>query len=112
MPLLVTYTNPDDQAAGLKALESAAIPYEVRQADADGMDVIEVHVAEERFDQACDIIEHHEETLARERLESRKAACPSCGAELVPCNDVDFSGSITGISYILKCEGCGRVIPR
>ena len=112
MPLLVTYTNPEDQAAGLKALESGSVPYEVKQTDADGMDVAEVHVPEDRFDQACEIIERHEEAIAHERLEARKAVCPSCGGELLPCDDVDFSGSITGISYILKCAGCGRVIPR
>ena len=113
MPLLVTYTHPDDQALGLKALGNARIECEVRTAEDDaGIPITEVHVPDDQFDRACDIIEELEALIARERQEIRKIMCPSCGAELKTCDEVDFSGSVTGISTVLKCQGCGRLIPR
>jgi hypothetical protein len=112
MQLVATYTNDDDRALGLQALEHAAVPYEVRKVDNEGMDISEVYVPDDQFDQACDVIEGFEAFLAKEKQQARKMACPSCGAELKPCDDVDFSGSVTGITSVLKCQGCGRLIPR
>lgn len=113
MPLLVTYTNPEDQALGLKALGTAHIECEVRAAEDDaGIPIAEVHVSDDQFDRACDIIEELEALLVKERQETRKIMCPSCGADLKTCDEVDFSGSVTGINAVLKCQGCGRLIPR
>ena len=112
MQLVVTYTNPDDQALGLKALESAAVPFEVRQVEDEGMDIIEVYVPEDQFDRACDVIEGLEAEMTLMRQKAGKMVCPSCGEELKHCDDVDFSGSVTGITSVLKCQGCGRLIPR
>jgi hypothetical protein len=112
MQLVVTYTNPDDQALGLKALEFAAVPFEVRQVEDEGMDIIEVYVPEAQFEHACDVIEGLEAEIALTRQKAGKMVCPSCGEELKHCEDVDFSGSVTGITSVLKCQGCGRLIPR
>ena len=110
--MVVTYINPEDQARGLKALELASVPFEVRQVDEEGMEITEVHVPEDQFDRACDVIEGLEAEIAQASQQARKMACPSCGAELRHCEDVDFSGSVTGITSVLKCQGCGRLIPR
>jgi hypothetical protein len=112
MALIATYTNADDLALGLKALDLAKIPYTVSQAVADGLDVAEVGVADNRFDEACGVIEKHEESLLIEKRKGHRLSCPSCGDELQQCEDVDFSGSVTGITSVLKCAGCGRLIPR
>jgi hypothetical protein len=112
MQLVVTYTNADDRALGLKVLEREAVPFEVRQIDDEGLEISEVYVADDQFDRACDVIEGLEAWIAKEQQQARKMTCPSCGAELRRCDDVDFSGSVTGITSVLKCQGCGRLIPR
>jgi hypothetical protein len=113
MQVVVTYTNPEDQALGIKALECAQIPFEVRAAEDDGgVGISEVSVPDDQFDRACDIIEALEAIIVKERQAARKMLCSACGAELETCEDADVSGSITGITCVLKCRGCGRLIPR
>lgn len=113
MQLAATYTNPDDQELALTALRKGGIPFEVRRGeDEAGMELTGIYVPEEHFDRACDIIERLESLLAGERQQARKLACPSCGAELDACDEIDFGGSVTGITSVLKCRGCGRLIPR
>ena len=115
MSLLASYSDPADAALALDALKRAGVVYETRMADDNGLEFTEIHVAESGFVQSCEVIERHdEEIMALRREEHRKTAgCPSCGAlELKVRTDLDCSGSITGINFIMECGKCGRLIPR
>ena len=115
MALLASYSDPADSALALDALKRGQIPHETRVVDENGLEFVEVHVADDVFDRACDVIEKHDAELmeARQEEHRRRSGCPTCGApELHQRDDIDCSGSITGISHVVECRKCGRLFPR
>ena len=115
MSLLASYPDPADAALAMNALQRGHVPYESRQVEEDGLDFIQIHVADEVFDRACEVIEQHDTELmeARQEEHRKRSGCPTCGApELHPRDDSDCSRSITGISQVLECKKCGRLFPR
>ena len=115
MSLLASYSDPADAALALDALKRAQMAHESRPGDENGLEFVEIHVADVDFDRACEVIEQHDEEIMRVRQAEhrRNSGCPTCGApELKVRSDIDCSGSITGITCIQECLKCGRLIPR
>ena len=115
MALLASYSDPADVALALNALQLGKIPVESRTGDAEGLELIEIHVADDWFERACEVIEKHDTELmeARQKEAHQQSGCPSCGApELQRRDDIDCSGSITGISAVVECKICGKLFPR
>lgn len=115
MSLLASYSDPADAALAMNALQLGQIPVERRIADDQGLEFVEMHVAGEWFERACDVIEKHDSELmeARQKEAKQQSGCPACGApELKHRSDIDCSGSITGITYVMECEKCGKLFPR
>ncbi|MEI6564534.1 MAG: hypothetical protein WCO42_09555 [bacterium] len=115
MALLASYSDPADAALALNALQLGRIPLESRTVDQEGLEFVEIHVSDEMFDRACEVIEKHDAELmeARQKESHQRTGCPSCGApELQRREDIDCSGSITGISYVMECKTCGKLFPR
>ena len=115
MALLASYSDPADVALAVDALKRAGVGHEIRKGDQDGLEFAEIHVADEVFDGACDVIERHDEEIMQSRREEyrKRSGCPTCGApELKLRDDIDCGGSVTGISQIMECAKCGRLIPR
>jgi len=115
MALLASYSDPADAALALNALQRGQIPVESRKGDDQGFEFIEMHVADEWFDRACEVIEKHDTELMAERQKEahQQSGCPSCGApELQRRDDIDCSGSITGITSVVECKKCGKLFPR
>lgn len=115
MTLLASYPDPAEATLALDALRRGGVVTETRTAEENGLEFTEIHVQEDGYDRACGVIERHDEEVMALKLEEhrRSAGCPSCGSlDLKVRNDLDCSGSITGISYIMECGSCGRLIPR
>ena len=115
MALLASYSDPADAALALNALQLGNIPVENRPAEAEGLEFLEIHVADDWFDRACEVIEKHDTELmeARQQEAHQQSGCPACGApELKRRDDIDCSGSITGITYVVECQKCGKLFPR
>lgn len=115
MALLASYPDPADAALALNALKLGQIPVDCHKVDDQGFELIELHVADDWFDRACDVIEKHDTELmeARQKEAQQHSGCPSCGApDLTRRDDIDCSGSITGISYVMECRKCGKLFPR
>ena len=115
MTLLASYPDPADAALAMDALRRGTIAYETRVGEENGLEFTEIHVAAEVFDRACDVIERHDAELmeARKEEHGRRSGCPTCGApNLKLREDIDCSGSITGIAHIMECGKCGRLVPR
>jgi len=115
MALLASYTDPADAALALDALKRGQVPHDTRTGDENGLEFIEIHVADEVFDRACNVIEQHDAEIMEARREEhrQRSGCPTCGApDMKLREDIDCSGSITGISHIMECGKCGRLIPR
>lgn len=115
MSLLASYSDPADAALALDALKRAQVVHETRKGEENGLEFTEIHVDDVVFDQACEVIERHDEEIMESRRdEHRKSTgCPTCGApDMKVRTDIDCSGSITGISYVMECGKCGRLVPR
>ena len=115
MALLASYSDPADAALALNALQRGKIPVDRRVVDDQGLEFVEMHVADDWFDRACEVIEKHDTELMEERRKAahQQSGCPSCGApELQRRDDIDCSGSITGISHVMECKKCGKLFPR
>lgn len=115
MALLASYSDPADAALALDALKRGQVPHETRTGEENGLEFVEIHVADEVFEQACDVIEKHDEEIMEARRDEhrKRSGCPSCGApELAQREDIDCSGSITGITSVMECKKCGRLFPR
>ena len=115
MALLASYPDPADAALALDALKRGQVPHETRVGDDNGLEFTEIHVDDAVFELACDVIERHDEDLMKSRLEQhrKQSGCPTCGApDMKLREDIDCSGSITGISHIMECGQCGRLIPQ
>ncbi|MEI6167869.1 MAG: hypothetical protein WCS52_11800 [bacterium] len=115
MALLASYSDPADAALALNALQRGQIPVERRVVEDQGLEFVEMHVADDGFDRACEVIEAHDAELmeARQKEAHQQSGCPSCGApELKRRDDIDCSGSITGITYVMECQKCGKLFPR
>ena len=115
MTLLASYSDPADVALALDALKRGLIPHEERNVEEEGLEFIQIHVSDEIFDRACEVIEKHDLEImeARQEEHRRRSGCPSCGApELTHRDDIDCSGSLTGISSVMECKKCGRLFPR
>ena len=67
MALLASYSDPADAALALNALQRGQIPVESRRGEDQGLEFIEMHVADEWFDRACDVIDKHEAELMEAR---------------------------------------------
>jgi hypothetical protein len=115
MALLASYSDPADAALALDALKRGGVPHEQHKVEEEGLEFIQIQVADEIFDRACEVIEQHDTELMESRQDEhrRRSGCPTCGApELVHRDDIDCSGSITGISSVMECKKCGRLFPR
>lgn len=113
MALLASYSDPADAALALNALQRGQIPVDCHKVDDQGLEFIEMHVADDCFDRACQVIEQHDTELMEARQKEARSGCPSCGdPELKRRDDIDCSGSITGISYVMECQKCGKLFPR
>jgi len=115
MALLASYSDSADAALALNALQLGQIPVECRKVDDQGLEFVEMHVADDWFERACDVIEKHDAELmeVRQKEAHQQSGCPSCGApELQHRNDIDCSGSITGITAVVECKKCGKLFPR
>jgi len=115
MALLASYSDPADAALALNALQRGQIPVNRRVVDDQGLELIELHVTDDWFDRACDVIEKHDTELveARQKETLQQSGCPVCGApELKRRDDIDCSGSITGITAVVECTKCGKLFPR
>ena len=116
MALLASYADPADVALALNALQLAQIPVDRRLViDEQGLEWVEIHVTDEWFERACEVIEKHDAELmeARQKEAHQQSGCPSCGApDLHRRDDIDCSGSITGITYVVECRKCGKLFPR
>lgn len=115
MSLLASYSDPADAALALDALKRAKVPHETRKGEENGLELVEIHVDDVDFDRGCEVIEQHDEEVMKVRMEEyrRNSGCPTCGApELKVRSDIDCSGSITGITSVMECGKCGRLIPR
>ena len=112
---LASYSDPADAALALNALQRGQIPVESRTVDDQGLEFVEMHVADAWFDRACEVIEKHDTELmeARQKEAHQQSGCPACGApDLKHREDIDCSGSITGITYVMECQKCGKLFPR
>ncbi len=115
MALLASYSDPADAALALNALQRGQVPVERRVVEEEGLEFIEMHVADEVFDRACEVIEAHDTELmeARQKEAQQHSGCPACGApDLLRRDDIDCSGSITGLTYVMECKKCGKLFPR
>lgn len=115
MALLASYSDPADAALALDALKRRGIPHEQHKVEEEGLEFVQIQVADELFDRACEVIEEHDTELMEGRRDEhrRRHGCPTCGSpELVDRNDIDCSGSITGITSVMECKKCGRLFPR
>ncbi len=115
MALLASYSDPADAALALNALQRGRIPVEQRTSEEEGLEFIEMHVTDDWFDRACEVIEQHDTKLMEERQKEvhQRSSCPACGApELKRRDDIDCSGSITGITSVMECEKCGKLFPQ
>ena len=115
MALLASYPDPADAALALDALRRGQVPHETRTVDENGLEFVEVHVADAVFEQACEVIEAHDAEImaARQEEHRKRSGCPSCGApDMKQRDDIDCSGSITGITHVMECGRCGRLFPR
>jgi len=94
-----------------QALLLANIPFETRKLDDNGIELTELQVSDDIFDNACDVIETFEDTIFDDQDRPREK-CPQCGStDLERRDDFDCKKSITGISWIAQCRDCGRLIP-
>jgi len=115
MALLASYSDPAEAALALDALKRGLVPHETRIGDEEGLEFTEIHVDDGMFDQACEVIERHDAEMleSRQKEQGKRSGCPSCGApDFTLREDIDCSGSITGISHIMECGKCGRLVPR
>jgi len=108
MPIIASYFEPDKAAVAAEALRKAAIVFEQTARAEDGLDSVELSVADVDQDRAAVIIEELETLFAS--AEGRKpAACARCGsAEL----EQDQTKGSFGEYEILICRNCEHVVVR
>jgi len=106
MMLIASYFEPDKAAVAAEALRKAAIAFEQATRAEDGLESVELSVAEVDQDRAAAVIEELEELFAR--AEGRKpVVCARCGSsELAQ----DRTTGSFGEYEVLMCRKCDHVV--
>ena len=108
MPIIASYFESDKAAVAAGALRKAAIKFEQAARAEDGLDSVELSVADEDQDRAAVIIEELEALFASAEGR-RQAACARCGSTELAQDQT--TGSF-GEYEVLMCRKCGHVVVR
>jgi hypothetical protein len=113
MELVATYPNMEHASVAIDLLQKASILHEVRKGEENGLEIVEIHVAPEQFDKACDLVEQAEAMVQEAARQRARLRCPACNStEFNRRDDIDCSTSVGQISHIIECKKCGQLIPR
>jgi hypothetical protein len=112
MKLVASMYTPEQAAAMASMLREHGVASQTREGtEESGLEVVEILVADEVYDRACEVTEAWL-AAAQEKAQSQsQRRCPACRSpNLDALDDSAVKGSITGITYILRCRDCGRMI--
>ncbi len=102
----IAQLNPDSAANLTEWLKQEQIPCETKTAiDEGGLEVVDVLVADEDFDRACDAAEKWDAAMQAEREKKSTRKCDQCGSnqlETVPHDTLEM---------VLRCKACGTLMP-
>jgi len=102
----VAQLNPELAASLRESLKQEQVSSETTAAiDEGGLDVVDVLVADEDFDRACDVAEKWDAARQAEREKQSTRKCDQCGSkqlETVPHETLEM---------VLRCKACGTLMP-
>ncbi len=107
----VAMLNPEAASGLAEFLGREQILCETRATtDENGLDVTEVLVEEDRYEQACDASERWQEEVAAAAQAQARRPCPKCrapqGLERVQDGRYEEAGLV-----VLRCRECGEAFP-
>ena len=112
MQLLASLSTPEQAAELVGVLGKEAIAAETRNTTEDsGLDVVEVLVEDDRYDDACAVVEAWEAAVLKAAEARTQRRCPACrSTELDYLDPAAYEKSVTKISFMLRCKACGHVV--
>jgi len=108
---IVASLPPADIDALKQLLDKKQIPCEAKLTDeASGLDLMELLVSEDNYDEACEIIE----TFQQAKLEQSKSkfvrSCPKCGSK--SWEEIDDAEYAKVGLRVFRCKTCGHLVPK
>ena len=112
MQLLASLSTPEQAAELVQILGKEAIHAETRNTTEEtGLDVVEVWVEGEQYDDACAVVEAWEAAVLEAAKSQTQRRCPACRSTDVEYLDPEaYEKSVTKISFMLRCKSCGHVV--
>src|SRR5579859_2959282 len=93
----------------IKLLEKAQIPYQSKLTDEEaGLGLVELLVRDDKYDEACEIIEKCERAQSEQEKAKYIGSCPECSAQSWErVDDADYAD--VGIK-VFRCRMCGNLV--
>jgi ribosomal protein S14 len=104
MKTLATVSDQSDAERLMVRLKDAGIPSEIKTTpeEESGLDAIDVLVEDDRYDQACDLVDKWVAEQQAEYEAKTTRRCPACGSPHLE--------HVPDVESVIRCRECGRLV--